>query len=90
MEASVFGTVPAGYSTAPAAKPAATTATAAVGTPATVARSVNVRASAAASADVVSRLKKGDPVVVLEEQGSWTHIKTANIDGWVATSYLKK
>jgi len=91
MQASVFGTVPAGYSTAPAKPAAAGAATAAAaGAPAVLARSANVRATATSSADVVTRLKKGDPVIVLEEQGTWTHIKTANIDGWIATSYLKK
>jgi hypothetical protein len=93
FEASVFGTVPAGYATTPAGKPApgtAAPAVAATGTPAVIARSANIRASANANADVVTRLKKGDPVIALETNGSWTHIKTANIDGWILTSSLKK
>ena len=91
MQASVFGTVPAGYATAPAAKPAKGAAAAAVaGTPTTVARAANVRATASAGAAVVTRLKKGDAVIVIETSGNWTHIKTANFEGWIFTSYLKK
>ncbi|MBL6852037.1 MAG: SH3 domain-containing protein [Alphaproteobacteria bacterium] len=92
LQASVFGTVPAGYATAPAAKPAPAAATpaAATGAPAVIARTANIHAGASAGADVVTRLKKGDPVIALETQGDWTHVKTANIDGWVLTSSLKK
>jgi hypothetical protein len=90
MEASVFGTVPAGYSAAPSGKPAKDAAAPVTGTPTTIARAANVRASASASASVVTRLKKGDAVIVIETSGNWTHIKTANFEGWVFTSYLKR
>ena len=90
IQASMFGSAPAPDSGAPAAKPVKAAAAAPIGTPATIARSVNLRATASASAAVVTRLKKGDAVVVVEASGSWTHIKTANFEGWVFSSYLKK
>jgi len=90
IQASMFGIAPAPDSGAPAAKPAKAAAAAPIGTPAMIARSVNLRATASASAPVVTRLRKGDAVVVVETSGSWTHIKTANFEGWVFSSYLKK
>ncbi len=69
LQASVFGTAPAGDSGTPGAKPASANAVAAVtGTPAVVARAVIVRATAGAGAAVVTRLKKGDAVIVIETQ----------------------
>lgn len=91
IQASVLGTVPAGYSAAPVAKPlAAVVPAATAGAPATVARAANVRAAASAGAAVVTRLRKGDAVIAIETSGNWTHIKTAAAEGWVFSSYLKK
>jgi len=90
IEASMFGSAPAPDSGAPAAKPAKAAAAVSIGTPAKIGRSVNLRAAASASAAIVTRLKKGDAVLVVETSGSWTHIKTSNFEGWVFSSSLKK
>jgi hypothetical protein len=84
---SLFGAQPAATGTATAAPHRAGGAAAPT---ATVARAVNVRATASAAASIVTRLKRGDTVSATETHGNWTHIKTSTADGWVFSSYLKK
>jgi SH3-like domain-containing protein len=62
---------------------------------ATVTRSVNVRATPAVKGSVVVTLQKSASVVVLEEQGNWTHVEVPAksaadkpVQGWVYSSYL--
>jgi SH3-like domain-containing protein len=62
---------------------------------ATVAKSVNVRATPAVKGTVVVTLQKNASVVVLEEQGNWTRVevpaKTAGekpAQGWVYSTFL--
>jgi hypothetical protein len=62
---------------------------------ATVAKSVKVRATPVVKGTVVVTLQKGASVVVLEQQGSWTHVEIPAKDaaskpqqGWVYSSYL--
>jgi hypothetical protein len=55
-----------------------------------VLKAVNVRKDSDAGAAVVTRLKQGDAVVVVETRGNWTHVKTDGGEGWVYSSYLGK
>jgi hypothetical protein len=91
------GLLSAGTTTQPVAPPpAATPAAAPVERPtATVAKSVNVRATPAVKGTVVVTLQKNASVVVLEEQGNWTRVevpaKTAGekpAQGWVYSTFL--
>ncbi len=54
----------------------------------------NLRADPSLSADVVSRLADGTEVVVVEQRGDWTHVRTtsksgATSEGWIYNSHLK-
>ena len=56
---------------------------------------MNVRATPAVTGTVVVTLQKSATVVVLEQQGNWTHVevpaKTAKdkpLQGWVYSTYL--
>jgi hypothetical protein len=90
------GLLSAGTTTQPAVQPAAAPAAAPVERPtATVAKSVNVRATPAVKGTVVVTLQKNASVVVLEQQGNWTRVevpaKTAAekpAQGWVYSTYL--
>jgi hypothetical protein len=62
---------------------------------ATVVKSVNVHATAAVKGAVVVTLQKNASVVVLEQQGNWTHVEIPAKDstatpqqGWVYSTYL--
>ena len=62
---------------------------------ATVSKSVKVRATPALKGTMVVTLQKGASVVVLEQQGSWTHVEVPAKDaagkpqqGWIYSSYL--
>jgi hypothetical protein len=55
-----------------------------------VQKPVNMRKDPDASSAVVTHLKQGDAVVVVETRGNWTHVKTDGGEGWVYSSYLSK
>jgi hypothetical protein len=55
-----------------------------------VVKPVNLRKDADAGAAVVTHLKRGDVVSVVETRGNWTHIRTDSGEGWVFSSYLGK
>jgi len=51
---------------------------------------VNVRQSATTSSRVISTVKRGDKLEVIEKTGSWYQIKTASgRTGWVHASLVK-
>jgi hypothetical protein len=53
------------------------------------ATTLNVRAAAKSSAEVVGKLQRGDKVEVLERAGEWVRIRMASgVTGWVASAYL--
>ncbi|HXI13560.1 MAG TPA: SH3 domain-containing protein [Thermoanaerobaculia bacterium] len=52
------------------------------------AEALNLRASPAADARIVARLKRGTPVVVLASVDGWTEVRSASLRGWVATRFL--
>ena len=52
------------------------------------ARSLNVRAGPSSNHDIIGGLSKGDGVEVLYDAGSWSQIKTLEIEGWVYDKYL--
>jgi uncharacterized protein YgiM (DUF1202 family) len=61
-----------------------------------VIKTAKVRATAAAKATVVVTLQKGASLIVLEQQGNWTHVEVPAPDGagkaqqgWVYSSYLE-
>ena len=60
---------------------------------ATVVRDVNLRAAPSASADVITALKQGSAVTVLERQGNWDHVEVVisgqeSRQGWAYGGYL--
>jgi len=63
---------------------------------AVVARDVNVRANPSTEAELVSTLRRGLKVVMLETRGNWTLVRiggendqSPSLQGWVYTSFLK-
>jgi hypothetical protein len=60
---------------------------------ATVARPVNMRAQPATDAAVLTSLKRGAPVAILEKSGNWDRVEASGeagqvLQGWVYGSYL--
>ena len=51
--------------------------------------SLNVRAAASTSANILTRLKHGTVVTVLGQSGGWTQIQSGSVTGWVSSEYLK-
>lgn len=49
---------------------------------------LNVRASASTDAQILTTLANGWRVIVVEESDGWTHIRTADADGYVSSQYL--
>jgi N-acetylmuramoyl-L-alanine amidase len=45
---------------------------------------LNVRSEASTDSQVIHKIKQGEKVVILEEDGDWRKIKTNDISGWVA------
>ncbi|WP_139892107.1 SH3 domain-containing protein [Bacillus sp. D386] len=81
----VTGWVPASSVT----KTKPTTATANLGTYYVTATSLNVRASASTSSNVITTVKKNAAVTLQQKSGSWGKIRTSNGKvGWVSLSYI--
>lgn len=76
----------------PAAPPAPTAAPAeerAVGTVRVNASTLNVRAAASASAEIVSRARRGEKLAVLEDSGDWLRVRLGDgTTGWVAAQHI--
>jgi hypothetical protein len=77
---------------APEPPPASTAASAeerAIGTVRVNASTLNVRAAASASAEVVSRARKGEKLAVLEDSGDWLRVRLGDgTVGWVAAQHI--
>jgi len=61
--------------------------------PLTATRDVNLRATPSISADVITGLKQGSEVTILERQGNWDHVEVVisgseERQGWAYGSYL--
>jgi uncharacterized protein YgiM (DUF1202 family) len=55
------------------------------------ASTLNMRASPSASSDVVGKLKKGDNLVVLGEDGEWLRVRSAAGEtGWISSKYVSR
>ena len=52
-----------------------------------VEESLNVRAQANEKSDIVGKLYKGSVADIVENDGTWAHIKSGNVDGYVNVSY---
>ena len=52
-----------------------------------VEESLNVRAQADEQSDIVGKLYKGSVADIVENDGTWAHIKSGNVDGYVNVSY---
>ena len=52
-----------------------------------VEESLNVRAQANEQSDIVGKLYKGSVADIVENDGTWAHIKSGNVDGYVNVSY---
>lgn len=52
-----------------------------------VKESLNVRAQADEQSDIVGKLYKGSVADIVENDGTWAHIKSGNVDGYVNVSY---
>ena len=52
-----------------------------------VEESLNVRAQANEQSDIVGKLYKGSVADIVENYGTWAHIKSGNVDGYVNVSY---
>ena len=50
-----------------------------------VEESLNVRAQADEQSDIVGKLYKGSVADIVENDGTWAHIKSGNVDGEIAT-----
>lgn len=50
--------------------------------------SLNVRASASRTADIIGSLSNGTIVNILETQSGWYKVKVGNITGWVSADYV--
>ena len=48
---------------------------------------LNVRAQADEQSDIVGKLYKGSVADIVENDGTWAHIKSGNVDGYVNVSY---
>lgn len=54
------------------------------------ATSVRVRASGSTKAAVVTSLKKGTEVRILEEKNDWSRIRSGDVEGWIKSSLLER
>ena len=54
------------------------------------ASSLNVRATASTSAEIIGGLKVGDAVTIVEELDGWYKITTSKYTGYVSSQYVKK
>lgn len=52
-----------------------------------VEESLNVRAQADEQSDIVGKLYRGSVADIVENDGTWAHIKSGNVDGYVNVSY---
>ena len=52
-----------------------------------VEESLNVRAQTDEQSDIVGKLYKGSVADIVENDGTWAHIKSGNVDGYVNVSY---
>lgn len=52
-----------------------------------VEESLNVRAQADEQSDIIGKLYKGSVADIVENDGTWAHIKSGNVDGYVNVSY---
>lgn len=50
--------------------------------------SLNVRASASRTADIIGSLSNGTVVTILETSDGWYKVKVKNITGWVSADYV--
>lgn len=77
---------------APEPPPATTTAPGeerAIGTVRVNASTLNVRAAASASAEIVSHARKGEKLAVLEDSGGWLRVHLGDgTTGWVAAQHI--
>lgn len=63
---------------------------AAIADPAKVLKATELRATPAANAEVVSKLKANDAVEITGRQGAWANVKTAaGVDGWTRVYNLQ-
>lgn len=53
------------------------------------ANSVRIRSGPGTTFQVVSSLTKGTPIDIIEKNENWIHIKTNEIEGWVAADYIQ-
>jgi uncharacterized protein YgiM (DUF1202 family) len=61
----------------------------AVGTVRVNASTLNVRAAASASSEIVSRARRGEKLAVLEDSGSWLRVRLGDgTTGWVAAQHI--
>jgi uncharacterized protein YraI len=68
----------------------AATATAALAAPAVATSNVNVRSGPGTGYGIVDTLRRGEPVEIVQCQGSWCYIEKAGPDGWVSANYLSR
>ncbi len=57
---------------------------------ATAFSTLNVRSSPSTDGEIVASLPSGARVIVVREEGEWSYIRTARVEGYVAGSYLTK
>ena len=57
---------------------------------ATAFSTLNVRSSPSTDGEIVASLPSGARVIVVREEGEWSCIRTARVEGYVAGSYLTK
>ena len=54
-----------------------------------VAKTLNVRAEPSTSGKVVTQVKQGDPLTVVDESKGWSSVQLANgTSGWVSSDYI--
>lgn len=52
------------------------------------ARGLNVRTGPTVQAELVGSLPYGTPVNVLETSGTWAHVETGELTGWLSANFL--
>ena len=57
---------------------------------ATAFSTLNVRSSPSTEGEIVGSLPSGSRVIVVREEGEWSYVRTGQIEGYVAESYLTK
>jgi uncharacterized protein YgiM (DUF1202 family) len=74
---------------APAPAPVTPAPVAAIGSVRVNAATLNVRAAASASADVVSHARRGEKLALLEDGGAWLRVRLADgTEGWVSSQHV--